>query len=67
MLAIPLIALFVSIIVSMVVWGEDASVNPVIRLIGAALVLSWALSVFPLVIGFIAYLVQKRAKKREGS
>jgi len=67
MLALPLIALFVSVIVSMVFWGNDAAVNPVTRLFGAALAVSWALSVFPLVIGLIVYLVQKRTIKREGS
>jgi hypothetical protein len=62
MLAVPLILLFLSIIVSMIVSGRGDAVNPVVRLIGMALVFSWALSIFPLVIGLVKILLEKTAK-----
>ncbi len=67
MLALPLIVLFLSIIVSMIVSGGEGAVNPIVRLIGMALVFSWALSLIPLVIGLIMHLVQKAAKRRGGA
>ena len=65
MLALPLIALFVSVIVSMVFWGNDAAVNPITRLFGAALAVSWVLSVVPLVIGFAMTITNRIARRRE--
>jgi Na+/proline symporter len=67
LLALPLILLFLSIIVSMIVSGSENAVNPVTSLIGALLALCWALAVFPLVIGFIVYLFQKSRGKQDDS
>jgi len=66
MLSVPLIVLFLSIIISMIVSGRDAAVNPITTLIGAALAASWALSVFPLVIGLIKIIAEKIAGRRGG-
>jgi uncharacterized Tic20 family protein len=66
MLAVPLILLFLSIIISMIVSGRENAVNPVVRLIGMALVFFWALSLFPLLIGLIKIIAEAIARKREG-
>ncbi len=67
MLAVPLILLFLSIIISMIVSGREDAVNPVVRLIGMALVFFWALSLFPLLIGLIKIIAEAIARKRKGS
>ncbi len=67
LLALPLIALFLSIVVSAILYGSENAVNPVTRLVGALLALCWVLSVFPLVIGLVVYLVQKSRGKQENS
>ena len=67
MLAVPLILLFLSIIISMIVSGREDAVNPVVRLIGIALVFFWALSLFPLLIGLIKIIAEVIARKRKES
>ncbi|MBN2225281.1 MAG: hypothetical protein JW765_11430 [Deltaproteobacteria bacterium] len=67
MLSVPLIVLFLSIIVSVIVSGSDNAVNPVVRLVGIALVFFWALSLFPLVIGLIKIIAEAITRKREGA
>ncbi len=65
MLAVPLILLFLSIIISMVISGGKGAINPVVRLIGMALVFFWAFSLFPLVIGLIKIIAEAIARKRK--
>ncbi len=67
MLAVPLIALFLSLIISAIVSGSENAVNPVTRLVGMILVFCWAISLFVLVIGLVIHLVQKAAKRRASS
>jgi hypothetical protein len=67
MLALPLILLFLSIIISMIVSGREGAVNPVVRLISMALVFFWALSLFPLLIGLIKIIAEAIARKRKGT
>ncbi len=67
MLSVPLILLFLSIIVSMVISGEEGAVNPFVRLVGMALVFIWALSLFPLVIGLVKIIAEAIARKRKES
>jgi uncharacterized membrane protein YozB (DUF420 family) len=64
MLALPLIALFLSIAVSAIVAGSENAVNPVTRLVGAALAVCWALSIFPLGIGLVMIIGERIARKR---
>lgn len=67
MLSVPLILLFLSIIISMIVSGREGAVNPVVRLVGMALVFFWALSLFPLLIGLIKIIAEAIARKRGGT
>ena len=67
MLAVPLILLFLSIIISMIVSGREDAVNPVVRLISMALVFFWALSLFPLLIGLIKIIAEAIARKHKES
>jgi hypothetical protein len=65
MLSVPLILLFLSIIVSMVISGGEGAVNPVVRLVGMSLVFFWALSLFPLSIGLVKIIAEAIARKRK--
>jgi predicted branched-subunit amino acid permease len=64
MLALPLIALFLSIAISAVLYGSENAVNPVTRLVGALLALSWVLAIFPLTVGLVMVIAERIARKR---
>jgi hypothetical protein len=64
---VPLILLFLSIIVDFVVSGGAYRDNPIIHLIGAALVFCWALSPIPILIGLITIIIERAARRRENA